>query len=75
MLTARCDGRVYPPDQTPQKTFIHAERDLALQTSDLSCSSQCWLRLPKTWNIHCVRLGPNNPSQNPIEDAWLQAKT
>jgi transposase len=27
------------------------------------------------WNIHCVRFAPNDPSQNPIEDAWLQAKT
>jgi transposase len=27
------------------------------------------------WKIHCVRFAPNCPSQNPIEDIWLQAKT
>ena len=27
------------------------------------------------WKIHCVRFAPNDPTQNPIEDAWLQAKT
>jgi transposase len=25
--------------------------------------------------IRCVRFAPNDPSQNPIEDVWLQAKT
>jgi transposase len=30
---------------------------------------------PDTWKIHCVRFAPNDPRQNPIEDAWLQAKT
>lgn len=28
----------------------------------------------KEWKIHCVRFAPNDPSQNPIEDVWLQAK-
>jgi transposase len=27
------------------------------------------------WQVHCVRFAPNCPSQNPIEDIWLQAKT
>lgn len=27
------------------------------------------------WRIHCIRFAPNCPSQNPIEDIWLQAKT
>lgn len=27
------------------------------------------------WWIHCVRFAPNDPTQNPIEDIWLQAKT
>ena len=27
------------------------------------------------WKIHCVRFDPNDPTQNPIEDAWLQGKT
>jgi len=27
------------------------------------------------WRIHCVRFAPNDPTQNPIEDVWLQAKT
>ncbi|MCF4969839.1 IS630 family transposase [Nostoc sp. CMAA1605] len=34
------------------------------------------LGLPEEqWQIHCVRFAPNCPSQNPIEDIWLQAKT
>lgn len=34
------------------------------------------LGLPEEqWLIHCVRFAPNCPSQNPIEDIWLQAKT
>jgi len=27
------------------------------------------------WIIHCIRFAPNCPSQNPIEDIWLQSKT
>jgi transposase len=27
------------------------------------------------WKIYCVHFAPNCPSQNPIEDVWLQAKT
>lgn len=27
------------------------------------------------WRIHCVRFAPNDPTQNPIEDVWLKAKT
>jgi transposase len=30
---------------------------------------------PEQWKIHCVRFAANCPSQNPIEDIWLQAKT
>lgn len=30
---------------------------------------------PEEWKIHCIQFAPNDPSQNPIEDAWLQAKT
>jgi transposase len=26
------------------------------------------------WPIHCIRFAPNDPTQNPIEDAWLQGK-
>lgn len=26
------------------------------------------------WPIHCVQFAPNDPTQNPIEDVWLQAK-
>lgn len=29
---------------------------------------------PEQWRIRCVRFAPNDPTQNPIEDAWLQAK-
>ncbi len=30
---------------------------------------------PEQWRIQCVNFAPNDPRQNPIEDAWLQAKT
>jgi len=30
--------------------------------------------LPEEWKITCVRLAPNAPEQNPVEDIWLQAK-
>ncbi len=31
--------------------------------------------LPQTeWKITCVRLAPNAPEQNLVEDVWLQAK-
>jgi transposase len=26
------------------------------------------------WRITCIRLAPNAPEQNPVEDVWLQAK-
>ncbi len=26
------------------------------------------------WRIHCIQFAPNDPTQNPIEDVWLQAK-
>ena len=26
------------------------------------------------WPIHCIQFAPNDPTQNPIEDVWLQAK-
>ena len=26
------------------------------------------------WKISCLRFAPNDPTQNPIEDIWLQAK-
>ncbi|WP_264328336.1 transposase [Romeriopsis navalis] len=29
---------------------------------------------PEQWKITCIRFAPNDPSQNPIEDIWLQAK-
>ena len=28
----------------------------------------------ESWNITCIRLAPNAPEQNPVEDIWLQAK-
>lgn len=46
-----------------------------------SQSVRCFLNetnqsLPtEQWKIHCIRFAPNCPSQNPIEDIWLQAKT
>jgi transposase len=29
---------------------------------------------PEHWKITCIRLAPNAPEQNPVEDIWLQAK-
>ena len=29
---------------------------------------------PENWKITCIRLAPNAPEQNPVEDVWLQAK-
>lgn len=29
---------------------------------------------PDEWKITCIRLAPNAPQQNPVEDVWLQAK-
>lgn len=29
---------------------------------------------PELWKITCIRLAPNAPEQNPVEDIWLQAK-
>lgn len=31
-------------------------------------------RPPEQWKITCLRLAPNAPQQNPVEDVWLQAK-
>jgi len=28
----------------------------------------------EAWKITCIRLAPNAPEQNPVEDIWLQAK-
>jgi transposase len=40
------------------------------------------LRFPSSTNVNakptterCIQFAPNEPSQNPTEDAWLQAKT
>jgi len=30
---------------------------------------------PEAWKIPCIVFAPNDPSQNPIEDVWLKAKT
>ena len=29
---------------------------------------------PESWKVTCMRLAPNAPEQNPVEDVWLQAK-
>lgn len=29
---------------------------------------------PEAWKLTCIRLAPNAPEQNPVEDVWLQAK-
>jgi len=29
---------------------------------------------PEAWKITCIRLAPNAPEQNPVEDVWLQTK-
>lgn len=28
----------------------------------------------EAWKLTCIRLAPNAPEQNPVEDVWLQAK-
>jgi transposase len=30
--------------------------------------------IEKEWMIKCIKLAPNAPEQNPIEDVWLQGK-
>ncbi len=29
---------------------------------------------PSEWRVTCIRFAPNDPSQNPMEDIWLQGK-
>jgi transposase len=29
---------------------------------------------PEEWKLTCIRFAPNDPTQNPIEDVWLQGK-
>jgi len=31
-------------------------------------------KMEEEWLIKCIRLAPNAPEQNPIEDVWLQGK-
>ena len=31
-------------------------------------------KLEKDWLIKCIKLAPNAPEQNPIENVWLQGK-
>lgn len=31
-------------------------------------------KLEREWLIRCIKLAPNAPEQNPIEDVWLQGK-
>lgn len=41
-----------------------------------ACLNELNAGLPDSqWRIHCIRFAPNDPTQNPIEDVWLQAKT
>lgn len=44
----------------------HEIRDFLAQTNDTLPEAQ--------WPIHCIQFAPNDPTQNPIEDVWLQAK-
>ncbi|EDX83844.1 hypothetical protein S7335_4533 [Synechococcus sp. PCC 7335] len=44
----------------------HEIRDFLARTNDGLPASQ--------WPIHCIQFAPNDPTQNPIEDVWLQAK-
>lgn len=31
-------------------------------------------KTPEEWLVRCIKLAPNAPEQNPIEDVWLQGK-
>lgn len=45
----------------------HEIRDFLAEVNDQLAEEQ--------WPIHCIQFAPNDPTQNPIEDVWLQAKT
>lgn len=45
---------------------VHEIRDFLAQVNAGLDEDQWW--------IHCIRFAPNDPTQNPIEDVWLQAK-
>jgi len=68
----------YLLDQSPQQQLLifwdGASYHRSHQVQDFL--GEVNLGLPEEeWQIHCVRFAPNCPSQNPIEDIWLQAKT
>ena len=44
----------------------HEIRDFLAEVNDGLVEAQ--------WPIHCIQFAPNDPTQNPIEDVWLQAK-
>ena len=58
-LLILCDGASYHRSKEIQNFLASINQGLPLEQ----------------WKIYCVRFVPNCPSQNPIEDVWLQAKT
>lgn len=52
------DGASYHRSHAVQDFLRHVNSDLP----------------PEEWKITCLRLAPNAPEQNPVEDIWLQAK-
>lgn len=47
----------------------HRSQEVKDYLAKVNCSI-----MESDWKITCMRFAPNAPSQNPIEDVWLQAK-
>lgn len=48
----------------------HKSKELRAHLSEVNQGLE-----PEEWKIRCVLFAPNDPTQNPVEDVWLQAKT
>ena len=44
----------------------HEIRDFLAEVNDGLAEAQ--------WSIHCIQFAPNDPTQNPIEEVWLQER-
>lgn len=47
----------------------HRSQEVKNYLAEINCG-----KMASDWTITCMRFAPNDPSQNPIEDVWLQAK-
>lgn len=67
----------YLQQQYPQQRIVviwdgasyHRSREIQTYLDSLNQGKE-----PKQWMLTCIRLAPNAPEQNPVEDIWLQAK-